>query len=219
MRSTNRIAGRFGLAAIALLASAAGVAGQGAGHAHIGHVGDGFGNTPDGQGLLPTAIAEAQVAATHAGLLARDPSNLDAMKRHAGHVLHALDPSVVAEGPGAGYGVKRAAAGTAQHIELAAETEGASRALTTHAPHIATAARSADARADEAIALAQQIQAATTAEEAAPLATRLAELTQGIADGLDVNGDGTIGWQAPEGGLAQANQHLGLLKSAEGLSR
>ena len=47
---------------------------ESASHRHMGHVLDGFGGTPEGQGLLPTAAAEAQVAATHAGLALRNPT-------------------------------------------------------------------------------------------------------------------------------------------------
>ena len=64
-------------------------------HNHIGHVADGFRGTPDGVGLLDAAIAEAGVAAQHAGFAARDPSNLESMKRHMAHVLHALNPEEV----------------------------------------------------------------------------------------------------------------------------
>src|SRR6185295_19673504 len=53
---------------------------------HIGHVMNAFGDTPNGQGLLPTAIAEARVAAQHATLASRNLTSLDAMKTHAGHV-------------------------------------------------------------------------------------------------------------------------------------
>ena len=40
-----------------------------------------------------TAMAEARVAVQHAGLAARNPANLDAMKLHAGHVINAVDPT------------------------------------------------------------------------------------------------------------------------------
>ena len=41
--------------------------------------------------------------------------------------------------------------------------------------------------------------------------------TNNISNGLDANKDGTIGWQAGEGGLAQANQHMMLMMKGEGL--
>src|SRR5688500_20251499 len=94
---------------------------------HIGHVQTSFMGTPMNQGLLPTAIAEAKIAAQHAALALKASGNLDQMKLHAGHVLHALDPSSIeAAGPGLGYGAKRAAMAVAQDVGLAAKVEGAS---------------------------------------------------------------------------------------------
>lgn len=183
---------------------------------HVGHVADGFPAAPNGQGLLPTAIAEAETAQQHAQFAARDPSDLGAMKQHTNHVLHAIDPSVVENGPGLGYGVKRAAQGVAQHIEMAAAADGASDNVKTHANHIATAARSVAARCDQIVALGQQILSATSASQAAPLVERVQMLTQQLTAGADVNGDGRIGWQEPEGGLQQAQQHLTLLQRGEG---
>ena len=77
-------------------------AAQNAAHNHIGHVMDKWNDTPDMAGLLPAAIAEARIAAAHAGFAARDLSDLDAMKLHAAHVLHAVDPSQIEGGPGPG---------------------------------------------------------------------------------------------------------------------
>jgi hypothetical protein len=182
---------------------------------HIGHVVNGFSDTPGGQGLLPVALAEARVAIQHAGLAARSPTNLDAMKLHAGHVLNAMDPTLMPTGPGLGYGLKKAATGVATHIELAAKTPGASANVITHANHVATAARSTLARVDQVIALAQKIQAATTAEEAASLLNQLVPLTQQLVDGVDANADGKVTWEMGEGGLQQAQQHVTLLLAGE----
>ena len=74
--------------------------------AHIGHVLTSFADTPDKVGLLAIAKTEAGIAAQHAGFAARTPTNLESMKRHAAHVLHAIDPTLEAMGPGKGYGVK-----------------------------------------------------------------------------------------------------------------
>lgn len=183
--------------------------------AHIGHVADSFAQTPDKQGLLPTALAEAKIAAQHASLGMKNPDDLAGMKLHAGHVLHALDPSVEAKGPGLGFGVKRAAEGAAQHIELAAKVDGASANVKTHSSHIAGAATSAAARAGEAVALAQKVRAATAPAEAAGLMKELSAAVDGIASGIDANKDGRVNWAAPEGGLNQATQHLEFLKKGE----
>lgn len=189
---------------------------QSAAHAHMGHVADGFANTPEGAGLLPTAIAEAAVARQHAELALRNTTELAAMQRHAGHVLHAVDPSRIEQGPGAGYGVVRAAAGVVQHIEMAGSHETASENVQTHATHVATAARSAAERAERVASLAEQIMAATTADHAAHLLQELSELTEQMVTGVDANGDGRVGWQEGEGGLAQAEQHMTLMQRGEG---
>jgi hypothetical protein len=34
---------------------------------------------------------------------------------------------------------------------------------------------------------------------------------------MDANKDGSIGWQTGEGGLAQAQTHMGLMMKAEGM--
>jgi hypothetical protein len=183
---------------------------------HIGHVTESFQATPNQQGLLPTALAEAKIATQHAGLALKQPDNLDAIKLHAGHVINAIDPSVEPKGPGLGFGVKRAAAGVAQHIQLAAKSEGASANVKTHATHVAAAATNAAARGDEVVALAQKVRAATTAAEAASLMSQVQAGVEQLTAGLDANKDGRVNWDAPEGGLQQAQMHIDLLKKGEG---
>lgn len=216
-RRIARLPGAFGIALTALSLAAVPALAQNPVHTHIGHAADGFRNTPDGMGLLPTAVAEAETAHQHATLAGRDPSSLEAMQRHMAHVIHALDPSKVTSGPGAGYGVIAAAEGAARHTELAAAAEGASDGVKTHAVHVATAATQAATNAKAAVALAERIQRATDATAAAQLLTELTALTDAIVNGVDANADGRVGWQEGEGGLAQASTHMGLLKRGEGL--
>lgn len=178
---------------------------------HVGHVATGYADTPDGMGLLPTAEAEAQVAIQHAGLAARDLSNLGAMQTHTAHVQHAVDPTVVGNGPGLGYGVFAAANGVARHIELAAGVEGADAAVVRHAPHVAQSARNTAARAERILELAAQVQEAGSADAAAPLVQEIQQLATQLVEGEDADGDGSVGWQEGEGGLATARQHLGFL--------
>jgi len=200
-----------------MVLAAAAVSAQSPAHTHIGHVADAFRGTPEGQGLLPAAVAEAAVAAQHAGFAGRDPSNLDGMKRHMGHILNAIDPTEVENGPGLGYGVKAAAAGVVRHTELAAGSEGASDNLKLHGNHIATAAGNVVTWADEVVVLARQVQEATDAAAAAEIVAELVELTNAIVSGTDANGDGRTGWQEGEGGLEQATLHMNLMKRGEGL--
>lgn len=206
-----------GLTLVLAAATAPLAAQESAAHRHMGHVADGFANTPDGQGLLPTALAEAAVARQHAELALRNQTDLAAMQRHAGHVLHALDPSQIEQGPGAGYGVVRATAGVAQHIDMAGADESASENVTTHAAHVSAAAAGAGERAQHAAALAQQIMAAESAERAAQLLNELNTTLEWMVAGHDANGDGRVGWQSEEGGLAQAEQHMALMKRGEGM--
>src|SRR6266850_683510 len=109
-------------------------------HLHIGHVMTNWRDTPGTRGFLPVAVDEARVAGLHARLAAKAAS-LDEITLHAGHVLNALDPSVEPKGPGAGYGVKKAAAGALQHLEFAAresKTGGATENITTHAAQVSS---------------------------------------------------------------------------------
>lgn len=182
---------------------------------HIGHVTTSYVDTPEKAGLLVTAFAEAAVASQHATLATRTPNDLAAMKLHAGHVLHALDPALQKTGPGKGFGLRKAAGGVAQHIELAAKEPGASGNVKIHATHIATAARGTLSRVDQAVALIKQIQEATEAKAAASLIAQLASLCSQLASGADSNADGRVDWGNGEGGLQQAQEHVQLLIAGE----
>ena len=220
MSRTIRTGLVFALAAGVVAAGLLGAparAGQNAAHNHIGHVMDKWNDTPDMAGLLPAAIGEAQTAARHASLAARDPSDLDAIKLHTAHVLHAVDPSQIENGPGQGYGVRRAAEGAAKHIMAAASSDGASGAVKAHSEHVSTSAQNTVARADEIVMLAKQIEMAESAADAAALVAELNTLAQALLGGVDANEDGRIGWQAGEGGLEVAETHGNLMKQAEGL--
>ena len=183
---------------------------------HVQHVATAFTDTPDNQGLLAVALADARVAAQHATLAGRTPTNLDALKLHAGHIIHALEPAEGASGPGSGYGVKKAALAVATHIEMAARSQGASAHLTQHAPHIATSARNTVARVDNILSLAKRMQAATSAAEAAAILAELTPVAQALVAGVDANGNGQVEWRQGEGGLQQAEEHLKLMMAAEG---
>lgn len=183
---------------------------------HVGHVGESFPGVPDGMGLLAAARVEAEVAARHAGLAAAGPSDLASVRRHAAHVMHALDPGRTDGGPGRGYGLVRAAEGVVRHIELASGSEGASDGVKTHAVHVAASARNTLERARRMIAILDLIAETEEGVDPAELADELGELAARLIPGFDADGDGTTGWQEGEGGLRQAEIHLGLLKRGEG---
>jgi hypothetical protein len=68
------------------------------------------------------------------------------------------------------------------------------------------------------IALGGAVDAATSAEAAAPIVAEIETLTLAIRNGTDGDGDGQVTWQAGEGGLAQAEQHMEFMREGEGLS-
>jgi hypothetical protein len=181
---------------------------------HAGHVANAFDDTPNlGWGLLPTAIAEARIAQQHATLATRMPDNLEYMKTHSGHVLHALDPASIPGlmAPGLGYGVKKAANGVVTHIELAGAAPGAPQQIVLHSKHIAIAGRNTLVRVDQVIALAQKVRAATTAAEAASLVSQMAAIAEQLMAGTDANSDGRITWEMGEGGLQHADDHIRMM--------
>ena len=216
MRNLTRVIGVASAAALMSVTMTAQQANMA--HAHIGHVADSFKDTPSQQGLLPTAMAEAKVAATHAALAAKNTTDLAAMKLHAGHVLHAIDPTLAeGKGPGAGYGLKKAAAAATAHIEMAGKVEGVSANVKTHTGHVVASLANVTKRADEIVGLAQKIRSATTAEAAAPLIAQMNTVASQLVAGMDANKDGKVSWETGEGGLEQAQMHLQLMKKGEGL--
>jgi hypothetical protein len=61
----------------------------------VSYVAANYLDTPDKSGLLAMAQTEARVAVQHAGFMMRALDNLQTMQMHAGHVLHAMDPTTM----------------------------------------------------------------------------------------------------------------------------
>jgi hypothetical protein len=171
-----------------------------AAHLHLGHVMTNWRDTPGMRGFLPVAVDEAKVAVLHATLAAKSAS-LEDITLHAGHVLHALDPTAEPKGPGAGYGVRKAATGAQEHLELAMKAEGATTSITTHGAQASASLTSVLQSMDHAIAAAQKTRLATDAGEAARAVADLAAVLSRISDE----------------GLGQAQAHMDLLLKSEGL--
>lgn len=188
-------------------------------HAHIGHVASGWTDTPKGMGLLPTALAEAKIAAYHAEVALKKPEDLAWLKAHTWHAVHAVDPKAAPKGgPGLGYGVRKAALGAAYHIRVAAKAKDSTANIKLHVEHVAVAANNSVARVNAIIAAGRKIQAARSAGEALPLARKIALWSKQLTEGSDANGNGKITWVKGEGGLKQSNAHLGYMMQGEKLS-
>jgi hypothetical protein len=215
--SSKAIAAATVLTLTASLGSAQSVESSPEARAHIEHALQAFPATPDGSGLIDTAVADARVALLHAGLAASDLGDLNNMKLHVRHVLHAVDPEQVDGGPGSGYGAMKAAEEAAKHIELAAQAEGASEQVRTHASHIATSSRNAAERMERIASMAAEVEGVASPSVAAPLVQEIEELAGHAIAGLDADGDGRVTWRAGEGGLDTAVMHGGFVKKAEGM--
>ncbi len=184
-------------------------------HSHMGHVTKSWGDTPDNVGLLTILEEEAQIAAQHAGLAARDLSDLSSMQTHTRHVRHAIDAASESGGPGKGYGSVKAAQGVSRHIGLASNAGDASDNVKLHAEHVKSSADNVVKWGQEIMQLSEKVLSASSADQAAPSVQQIQELTQHIVEGTDANGDGRVGWQTGEGGVAQAKQHMGFMESGE----
>jgi hypothetical protein len=181
---------------------------------HIGHVMTAINGTPGGVGLLTILSEEAEVAARHAGLAVSDLSSLDSIQTHVHHVRHAVDPGTEPKGPGKGYGVLKAAESVETHVNLAAHSTGATEKIKLHATHVATSARNVVTWSKAILAESEKVLKAKTAEEAAPAARAIEELTKHILAGADANGDGRVSWETGEGGIAQIKQHMELMTAS-----
>ena len=168
-------------------------------HAHIGHVMIAWRDTPGQVGLLTIAQSDTRIAAAHALLLAKS-SSLDDMKLHAGHVLHALDPTIEKAGPASGYGAKKAAAGAMQHVGFTAAVENASATVKGHAARVTATLTEAGAAIDRSIAAAQKVRSAGSPADAAGA---VQEVQGGVED---------VGRA-----LQQSDQEMRLMMKAEGL--
>ncbi len=186
--------------------------------AHVGHVAYGFPGAPDGRSLAAAASAEVGTMLLHANFAAGDLSDYGAMRRHAGHVLHVLDPAEGASGPGLGFGVIPAVEALVSHLERAAGESGASDSLRTHAGHVSAIATGLLANARQAVEIARQLSDAPSIRRAAPLVARLRTLAYQIAEGFDVDGDGQMSFDG-EAGMQQLEAHLYLLLEGESLPR
>ena len=152
------------------------------------HVLKSWNDTPDQKGLLTTAQAEADIALQHTGFALSKPGDLANIKLHMTHVIHTLNQNVIAQGPGLGYGVKKAAAGVAAHVGFASGGGDASENVKLQ-PH-----RPNEQRYWRWLKRAPRVAGQSDASDALAEAKKVQVLLDHIVNGLDENEDGTVSW-------------------------
>ena len=136
-------------------------------------------------------------------------------RAHIGHVMTGWKDTPGGKGPGLGYGVVKAAGGAAKHIQFAAKSSDASKNVKLHATHVAASANNAVDRAKKIVASAKLIAENDSEFSVAAFVREMENLTDEIIAGDDANGDGKVSWKKGEGGLAQADNHMGFMMKAE----
>jgi len=177
-------------------------------HAHIGHATTGWRYTPDQKGLYQVAEEETKIARDHAGYAVERLDNIDLIKLHVGHVMHALNPESQKEGPGLGFGAKKALTEAASHITYAAGSEDASENVRNFAEPFNRNAEAIVQRYDLILALGEEILQTSSNQDAAALAGEILILSRANVEGTDSDGNNAIGPAADEYGLKQLRAQI-----------
>jgi hypothetical protein len=135
--------------------------------------------TPGGRGLLSVAIAEARTALAQAVLAEKASGDAKAMRQYGAAVLHAVNPSLQAEGPGLGYGLRRAV------LELIAQIEAVTIAdrkadVAQLMPRAMNPAREALQATEALMVAAQRLAVASSVDEATTLSRHVRELSGSV---------------------------------------
>lgn len=177
-------------------------------HVHIGHAITGWKPSPDQKGLFQVAEQEAETALTHTGYAIERPDNIDLIRLHVTHVMHAIDPETQKEGPGTGFGLKRALTEAVGHITYAAESDDASQNVANFSEPFAGNARDVLERSNLILALGQEVLQDISAQEAFALAEEMLILASANIEGIDKNEDGSINVPPDEYGLKQLRNQI-----------
>lgn len=188
-------------------------------HVHVGHALDGWADAPDRRGLLATAEGEARVAVEHAGYAVAGAADIPALKAHIGHVLHAVEPKAIADGPGLGYGLTRAAGDAAKHMRFAAASRDVSGNLRAALPGLADQADAVASKGAVVAELARQVLASRGAEEAVALAIEVQAISatnaQALAD-LRTGLQAAVAREAPPYATIESRWLFGLVPLPSG---
>jgi hypothetical protein len=173
--------------------------------------------TGDGKGYLPMAEAEVQTALIQATLALRKPDDLAHLQAQARAAQHAIDPSRIKEGPGRGFGVRKAAEGVVSYVTAAGKSPDASEKVRSYSRWVAVSAENVIVRADRITDLLGKVERMKTAKNAARVMHLVRRMCQEILLGKDTNKDGEVSWKKHEGGLAQAKRYTTVMLRLEKL--
>ena len=180
----------------------------------LARITNGAPDTPSRMGLLATAEAEAANVERHVRFAASRTDHLYWMRTQAGHVVHALEPSRMAEGRGLGYGLRKALAGISLAAVEAAGAPDATDGVKMHAAHVTASVSTALDHSSHLLEVAGKVIESPDPHVAKPLVEQMQELTFWLLHGRDANGDGKVSWEKGEGGLDQIAIHVGLMAAA-----
>lgn len=187
-------------------------------HVHIGHVLDGWPDTPNQEGLFVTAEHAADAAVKAAQGAAASQGNLSRTKRDVYDVIVDTNPTLHDDEEVSGkklYGVKNALAEAVHHMMFASESPDVSANIRNSAPKFEADAQPVLARCDLITALGNEILISKTPEEANALSRELLKLVLANRNGDDSDGDGTIGSTPEEYGLKQLRAELEAIVNRE----
>lgn len=200
------------LAALVLVLSLLGAAGCTSrpptiAHVHIGHAITGVHVTPNQEGYLVTAERRGGQAVEFSRIAAGS-TDLAVIKQNVAAAVKATDSEN-------DFGVKQAIVMAANHITFAATSDDASVNVQQAAPVFAAHITRVVERCDLIILLGKDVEASTSAKEAAVSVVELGKLTQANVSGDDANGDGVVGSTPSEYGLVQLRKELEAMVARE----
>ena len=221
MRFATSLAIAFGLivGTAGLTGNLSALQGNAAG-THIGHILDMAPNPARGlEGIGYMLMAEELSESAIAVMGGVDVATADRLhlRLAARQVMRCVDreasPVVFMRGDPEGpcgrvfFGIRPAIQAIVTHLQLAVES---APGLQTHANHVVTSATNTISRCDEIEDLVRQVFEEDNVDLARPMVARIGELVAQLLPGVDANGDGSIGWQEGEGGIATIRQHMEL---------
>jgi len=174
--------------------------------------------TPTGVGYGLGARLQAEELVRHAQYvqLSLDLANFADVQRHAEHIVNILegqngehfgdlDDIFGAQNPGDGFGVIPYIHAMKETATRGGQSEGATRAIQTHAEHVNIASDSALMSAEAVLEAALGLLEATNFDDMRPLVETINSQSERLLLGADADGDGIVALS--EGGIFLAYQH------------